>query len=113
MQNPNQKFFMMEKKGGTLSSELFAEQKADSLSVNHFEPEVSVLTNDTLMVGIILTEDIKRQILSRMNEVSQGLIYLNGEELAFMSPVFPKNKESFTLWAQQMDLLCDIKDTLQ
>lgn len=112
MQNPNRKFFMMEKKGSGIGSGLFAGQP-DLLGVNHFDPEVTVLTNDTLMTGVIFTEDIKRQVLSRMSELTKGLIYLNEEELVFLSPVFPNNKESFTLLAQQMDLLCDIKDTLQ
>ena len=113
MQNPNGKILILEKKGKILFPDLLTDEKAECSAVNHLEPAITGLTNDVFMLGIIFTDEIKRQIEARMKEVSCGMIYLFKEELVFLSPVFAGEGEAFSLWAQQMDLLADIKDVLQ
>ncbi len=113
MQNPNNKFFLFEKQKEKSLPTFLNEKKTEMFSANHFEPEIKGFTNDSLMIGVILTEEIKGQIIDRMREIHRGMLYLSGEELVFLSPVFSSGELFFSLWMHQMDLLCDIKDTLQ
>lgn len=113
MQNPRERFFLIQKTGKRPLPAFLAAQNAENSLVQALPATVEGFSNDLMMCSLIFTEDIKRQIDERMREVEVGAVYLLRDELVFLSPVFAGKTQSYHLWAKQMDLICDVKDAFQ
>jgi hypothetical protein len=112
MQNPNKKGVFISKLDDKPFYNLGIEI-SEITPLGQFDPPLQGGTNDIMMAGIMMTEDVKRQIIARFGEIPRGMLYLWGEELGFLSPVFAGKTENYEIWAKQLDVLCDMKDTLQ
>jgi hypothetical protein len=115
MQNPNKKFFYITKppiKGKPLPS-LLNDPQMEAQPILTFSAPFTGVTNDVFVTNLVLTDEIRRNIGECLNEVSQGILFLQGEELVMLSPVFPGKEVNYKIWCRQMDLLCDIKDAFQ
>lgn len=116
MQNPNQKTFHIFRCTGRgvndFPNELTMEMGNVSLKDNFAEP-IKAFTNDLFFSGIVLTPEIKANIQTIFEDIPLGMLFMQGEEMSFISTYFPEKEGSTTMWEKQLNILCDMKDSLQ
>lgn len=116
MKNPNQKAFHIYKGSergiNDFPNELTMEIGNVSLKDNFTEP-VKAFTNDLFFAGIVLTNEVKSKIQTIFGEIPMGMLFMQGEEMSFISQYFAENEAATTMWEKQLNILCELKDTLQ
>jgi len=116
MKNPNNKTFHIYKSTergiNDFPNELTLEMGSVSLKENFAEP-IKAFTNDLLFSGLILTPEVKQKIQALFENIPLGMLFMQGEEMSFISTYLPEKEGATLMWEQQLNILCDIKDTLQ
>jgi hypothetical protein len=116
MKNPNNKTFHLYKSTergiNDFPNELTLEMGSVSLKDNFAEP-VKAFTNDLLFTGLVLTKEVKEKIQTLFGQIPLGMLFMQGEEMSFISTYLPEKEGAATMWEQQLNILCDIKGTLQ
>lgn len=111
MINPNLKWLKISK---NLSEKLNAITLNDkSVQVNHdLDKGIRMETNDMMFSGLILSENVKISIHDTFKELTEVLLYIEGENMNFVVPRQIHTEEDILLASKIIHLLCDMKDEL-
>ncbi|MEZ4774687.1 MAG: hypothetical protein R3D00_15995 [Bacteroidia bacterium] len=111
MINPNLKWLKISK---NLSENLEAITQNDkSIQVNHdLDTDIRIETNDMMFSGLLLSENVKISIHDTFKEVTEAILYIDGENMNFVMPRQIKAEQDILLSTKIIHLMCDMKDEL-
>lgn len=73
---------------------------------------LAISTNDMMFGSILLSDDLKISLFEVLKPAEAALLYIEGEELAFVSPQLILDENQIEYYQKATDLLADIKDEL-
>ena len=75
-------------------------------------PWLKITTNDLMFASLLLADDVKITLYEVFKPLSGALLYVQDEELAFITPRLLTEPEALQELQSVADLLCDMKDEL-
>lgn len=113
MNNPHDKFIWLAKGMGEIEWKQ-AFKTEHTVQVKHeLSDEIEILASDLFFSGILLTDQVKARAAHVFGLDAQMLVYLKGETLGVLLPQGPEWQERWKITAESMQLLSEIKDSLQ
>ncbi len=113
MENPNGMVLHVYKQGLPPLPPSFMAKRGDLVLKNNFEPPLEGRANDLFFPGMILDEEMKKEIVGVLLPHSSAMLALQEDYFCIVSPVLPYQKEVYEVWEQQLQVLSEIKKRLQ
>ncbi len=113
MINPNLKILRVSKASALYSAFNDYMPYRDLQKISHqIAPWIDIHTNDPLFSHIVLSDDIKMDLVVNLKSVDSGIIYIMGDELGAILPFLIREDADSPKVANILDVLCNIKDEL-
>lgn len=113
MINPNLKILRISKSSALQPDFNSFIPHSDLQHVQHqIVPWLDIHTNDTLFSHLVLTDDIKMDLVVNLKSIDSGIIYIMGDELGAVLPFIIRESNDPPKLGQILDILCNIKDEL-
>lgn len=113
MVNPNLKILRISKVSPSDSEFNSYIPHSDLQLVQHqIAPWLDIHTNDSLFSHLVLTDDIKMDLVVNLKSIDSGIIYIMGDELGAIVPFVISDANDPPRIGQILDILCNIKDEL-
>lgn len=86
----------------------------DPVIAHPLNSRLEIRSNDPGLTGYILSDDIQIDLVEIMNRIDAGILYIQGNILAFICPHFLfQHADMPEVWAKIIHLLSDIKEELK
>lgn len=113
MENPNDIVLHVWKQGSPALPPSFMAKRGDLALKNNFDLPLEGRANDLFFPGMILDEEMKKEITSVLLPHSSAMLALQDNYFCVISPVLPYQKEVYAVWEKQLHVLSEIKKRLQ
>jgi hypothetical protein len=113
MENPNDIVLHVWKQGIPTLPPSFLAKRGELALKNNFELPLEGRTNDLFFPGMILDEEMKKEITTVLLSYNSSMLALQDNYFCILSPVLPYQKEVYEVWEKQLHLLSEIKKRLR
>ncbi|MCI4670182.1 MAG: hypothetical protein MRZ79_18745 [Bacteroidia bacterium] len=113
MVNPQLKVLRIEKKEESFEYFNHIAAITRPISMPHNIGEwLNITTNDMMFASILLSDDLKISIFENLNPLKNSIVFIEGEELAFIGLELIEDESRIELYKKGVELLVEIKNEL-